>query len=67
MNRRLVYARRRINKATDNPRVLAALDAMTCSEMTEADFLDLALACLDQADVSVEKQADVLEALGELS
>lgn len=47
-----------------NARVNEALDQLQALSLTEADFLDLAMACLDQGGLSARGQDVVRQAIG---
>lgn len=53
-----------MSKTYGNAKVDEALDHLQALSMTEADFLDLALACLDQGGLSVRGQDVVRQAIG---
>ena len=53
-----------MSKTYGNAKVDEALDHLQALSMTEADFLDLALACLDQGGLSARGQDVVRQAIG---
>jgi hypothetical protein len=52
------------NAKYNNVKVEEALDLLQVLPLTEADFLDLAIACLDQGGLSARGQAVVRQAIG---
>lgn len=48
----------------DNPKVITALTLVSGLKMTEADFCDLAIACLDQGGISARSQEIVSKMIG---
>jgi len=51
-------------KKYPNTKVEEALDLIQCLSLTESDFLDLAMACLDQGGLGAHTQSIIAKTIG---